>query len=143
MGLRNRERLLDARRDCWDCCWGVLGFGTDDLSAAAPSLVPTRWQRRVLRGPLAMAAPAPSAGNGRSVAALLDDTPVDLAAALTAFWSEQQHAAARSTGADALDLPQARIKRIMKSEDVKMLAAESSMLMAHAVELFVQDIVIR
>jgi len=42
------------------------------------------------------------------------------------------------------DLPLARIKRIMKSdEDVRMISAEAPVLFAKACELFVMDMTIR
>ncbi|KAK8792820.1 hypothetical protein WA158_004984 [Blastocystis sp. Blastoise] len=43
-----------------------------------------------------------------------------------------------------IDLPVARIKRIMKSDqDVRMIAAETPVLFARACEIFIMDITIR
>ena len=78
-------------------------------------------------------------------------TIAQLCAALVAFWESESAQAEEALHTDGAitddsqpDLPVARIKRIMKAdEDVKMLTAESSVLMAKAVELFVQDLSIR
>lgn len=73
-----------------------------------------------------------------------------LRAALTEFWSaslQQVRQLRNQTEQDFKnhnDLPLARIKRIMKSdEDVRMISAEAPVLLAKACELFILDLSIR
>ena len=70
--------------------------------------------------------------------------------ALTTFWKEQLevvNAMGEQTEQDFKthnDLPLARIKRIMKSdEDVRMISAEAPVLFAKACELFILELSIR
>ncbi|CAM9727170.1 unnamed protein product [Chrysoparadoxa australica] len=69
---------------------------------------------------------------------------------LRAFWDEQMqemHELAISTEQDFKnhnDLPLARIKRIMKSdEDVRMISAEAPVLFAKACEMFILELTLR
>ena len=89
---------------------------------------------------------------------------IDMLAALDALWAEETRTvrgidstyaigaaggeAGSGVGADIFkshnDLPLARIKRIMKSdEDVRMISAEAPVLFAKACELFILDLTIR
>jgi len=72
---------------------------------------------------------------------------------LTRFWTEQLHQM-RALGTDKRqteqdfknhnDLPLARIKRIMKSdEDVRMISAEAPVLFAKACEMFILEMTVR
>jgi len=88
------------------------------------------------------AAPAPSSNSPQFLA--------QLNGSLDAFWSEaleQIQNLGRQTEQDFKnhnDLPLARIKRIMKSdEDVRMISAEAPVLFAKACELFILDLSIR
>lgn len=83
-----------------------------------------------------------------------DDGGVPVAkmtAALDAFWERQRREAAETSGhldpnsfKTNNDLPLARIKRIMKSdEDVRMIRAETPVLFAKACELFILELTIR
>jgi nuclear transcription factor Y gamma len=80
--------------------------------------------------------------------------PPDLDKALRSFWEEEKgraaalHSAPSSEASEvfkyANDLPLARIKRIMKSdEDVRMISAEAPVLFAKACELFISDLSMR
>ncbi len=82
------------------------------------------------------------------------DAPLDLQKAQEAFWAEELDRASALAQASSLDasevfkyandLPLARIKRIMKSdEDVRMISAEAPVLFAKACELFISDLTIR
>ena len=69
---------------------------------------------------------------------------------LDKFWKEQLHSVQELKGQTEQDfkthndLPLARIKRIMKSdEDVRMISAEAPVLIAKACELFILDLSIR
>jgi nuclear transcription factor Y gamma len=83
-----------------------------------------------------------------------EDPSIDMAAALEAYWDEEALRAQALVDAspmeaaecfkNANDLPLARIKRIMKSdEDVRMISAEAPVLFAKACELFICDLTIR
>jgi len=87
-------------------------------------------------------APAPSSSSPQFLASLNS--------ALTSFWKEQLelvHVMGEQTEQDFKthnDLPLARIKRIMKSdEDVRMISAEAPVLFAKACELFILELSIR
>lgn len=87
-------------------------------------------------------APAPSSSSPQFLA--------QLNSSLTQFWKEQLavvHEYSNQTEQDFKthnDLPLARIKRIMKSdEDVRMISAEAPVLFAKACELFILDLSIR
>ena len=87
-------------------------------------------------------APAPSSSSPQFLAQLNNS--------LTQFWKEQLavvHEYSNQTEQDFKthnDLPLARIKRIMKSdEDVRMISAEAPVLFAKACELFILDLSIR
>lgn len=87
-------------------------------------------------------APAPSSSSPQFLA--------QLDASLNGFWKEQLkvvHEYTQQTEQDFKthnDLPLARIKRIMKSdEDVRMISAEAPVLFAKACELFILDLSIR
>lgn len=87
-------------------------------------------------------APAPSSSSPQFLATLNNN--------LTKFWKEQLHVVHQlreQTEQDFKnhnDLPLARIKRIMKSdEDVRMISAEAPVLFAKACELFILDLSIR
>jgi nuclear transcription factor Y gamma len=87
-------------------------------------------------------APAPSSSSPQFLA--------QLDASLSKFWKEQLqvvHEYTQQTEQDFKthnDLPLARIKRIMKSdEDVRMISAEAPVLFAKACELFILDLSIR
>lgn len=87
-------------------------------------------------------APAPSSSSPQFLATLNGS--------LTSFWKEQLHTVqqlGQQTEQDFKthnDLPLARIKRIMKSdEDVRMISAEAPVLFAKACELFILDLSIR
>jgi nuclear transcription factor Y gamma len=86
--------------------------------------------------------PAPSATSPQFLA--------KLHATLNQFWTEQFHQVQQlppSTEQDFKthnDLPLARIKRIMKSdEDVRMISAEAPVLFAKACELFILELTLR
>lgn len=86
--------------------------------------------------------PAPSATSPQFLA--------KLQATLNTFWAEQHQAVQQlppSTEQDFKthnDLPLARIKRIMKSdEDVRMISAEAPVLFAKACELFILELTLR
>jgi nuclear transcription factor Y gamma len=87
--------------------------------------------------------PAPSATSPQFLA--------KLHSTLTQFWTEQFHLVQQlppaSTEQDFKthnDLPLARIKRIMKSdEDVRMISAEAPVLFAKACELFILELTLR
>ncbi|KAI2498436.1 Histone-like transcription factor (CBF/NF-Y) and archaeal histone [Fragilaria crotonensis] len=87
--------------------------------------------------------PAPSATSPQFLA--------KLHATLSQFWTEQFHLVQQlppaSTEQDFKthnDLPLARIKRIMKSdEDVRMISAEAPVLFAKACELFILELTLR
>ena len=73
-----------------------------------------------------------------------------LASTLNGFWTEELHKVQKipqSTEQDFKnhnDLPLARIKRIMKSdEDVRMISAEAPVLFAKACELFILELTLR
>ena len=77
-------------------------------------------------------------------------TPETLDDALLAFWREQTLEADRFRATREADfkaqndLPLARIKRIMKSdEDVRMISAEAPVVLARACELFVLELTLR
>ena len=77
-------------------------------------------------------------------------TPETLDDALLAFWREQTLEADRFRAKREADfkaqndLPLARIKRIMKSdEDVRMISAEAPVVLARACELFVLELTLR
>jgi histone H3/H4 len=83
-----------------------------------------------------------------------EDPSLDMDKALASFWEEEEDrstALLATTSLDAADvfknandLPLARIKRIMKSdEDVRMISAEAPVLFAKACELFISDLTIR
>jgi len=83
-----------------------------------------------------------------------EDPTLDMDKALALFWEEEEDrsiALASSSSLEAADvfknandLPLARIKRIMKSdEDVRMISAEAPILFAKACELFISDLTIR
>jgi histone H3/H4 len=87
-------------------------------------------------------APAPSSSSPQFLASLNG--------ALTTFWKEQfelVQVMGEQTEQDFKthnDLPLARIKRIMKSdEDVRMISAEAPVLFAKACELFILELSIR
>ena len=88
-------------------------------------------------------APAPSSSSPQFLA--------QLNASLNSFWKDQLHMVHElppsQTEQDFKthnDLPLARIKRIMKSdEDVRMISAEAPVLFAKACELFILDLSIR
>jgi nuclear transcription factor Y, gamma len=87
-------------------------------------------------------APAPSSSSPEFLA--------QLSGSLDTFWKEQLqsvHELKEQTEQDFKthnDLPLARIKRIMKSdEDVRMISAEAPVLFAKACELFILDLSIR
>lgn len=87
-------------------------------------------------------APAPSSSSPQFLATLNSS--------LNTFWKEQLQVVqeyAQQTEQDFKthnDLPLARIKRIMKSdEDVRMISAEAPVLFAKACELFILDLSIR
>ena len=106
-----------------------------------------------------------NAGNGKSNGISIDDHLLPQAAApsssspqfltqlngsLDKFWKEQLHSVQALKGQTEQDfkthndLPLARIKRIMKSdEDVRMISAEAPVLFAKACELFILDLSIR
>ena len=77
-------------------------------------------------------------------------TPENFDDALLAFWREQTLEADRFRATREADfkaqndLPLARIKRIMKSdEDVRMISAEAPVVLARACELFVLELTLR
>ena len=83
-----------------------------------------------------------------------EDVSVDMERALRVYWEEEDARALALTHAPSLeaaevfknanDLPLARIKRIMKSdEDVRMISAEAPVLFAKACELFISDLTVR
>jgi nuclear transcription factor Y gamma len=87
-------------------------------------------------------APAPSSSSPQFLATLNTS--------LTQFWKDQLHSVQELTEQTEQDfkthndLPLARIKRIMKSdEDVRMISAEAPVLFAKACELFILDLSIR
>jgi nuclear transcription factor Y gamma len=99
-----------------------------DVSSTSTSIVPQ--------------APAPSSSSPQFLA--------QLNASLNKFWKDQLqvvHEYTQQTEQDFKthnDLPLARIKRIMKSdEDVRMISAEAPVLFAKACELFILDLSIR
>lgn len=105
-----------------------------DTSEAAPGAVDSN-------GPGSQS-PAPSSSSPQFLAQLSDS--------LDGFWRDQLlsvHELKEQTEADFKthnDLPLARIKRIMKSdEDVRMISAEAPVLFAKACELFILDLSIR
>ena len=74
----------------------------------------------------------------------------NLRAALQAFWAEQKKEmevlsiASEQEFKNHNDLPLARIKRIMKSdEDVRMISAEAPVLFAKACEMFILELSLR
>ena len=74
----------------------------------------------------------------------------NLRAALQAFWTEQKKEmevlsiASEQEFKNHNDLPLARIKRIMKSdEDVRMISAEAPVLFAKACEMFILELSLR
>ena len=84
-----------------------------------------------------------------------EDSPApDMEKALKVYWAEEEERSVALTNATSLeaaevfknanDLPLARIKRIMKSdEDVRMISAEAPVLFAKACELFISDLTMR
>jgi len=63
---------------------------------------------------------------------------------LQEFWGRQRQEVAKTTDFKVQQLPLARIKKIMKSdEDVKMISAEAPVLFAKACEMFIQELTIR
>ena len=87
-------------------------------------------------------APAPSSSSPQFLA--------QLNVSLNKFWKDQMHVVQEYTKQTEQDfkthndLPLARIKRIMKSdEDVRMISAEAPVLFAKACELFILDLSIR
>jgi len=95
-------------------------------------------------GPLVLAPPPVPSPTADSV------TMKTINAKLEAMWAEQRKEvkALKSENKAAFkhqsDLPLARIKRVMKSdEDVRMISAEAPILFAKACEMFVLDLTIR
>jgi nuclear transcription factor Y gamma len=91
---------------------------------------------------LVTSAPAPSSSSPQFLAQLNGN--------LDKFWKEQLQSVQELKGQTEQDfkthndLPLARIKRIMKSdEDVRMISAEAPVLFAKACELFILDLSIR
>merc|ERR1740129_63143 len=88
--------------------------------------------------------------SGEAIAADDDEQAQKIRALLRRFWREQT-ADLENLEADAEadfkahnDLPLARIKRIMKSdEDVRMISAEAPVVLARACELFVLELTLR
>lgn len=80
-----------------------------------------------------------------------DDNPkIRLDAALDAMWAHETekikhlHVTSDQDFKTVVDLPLARIKRIMKSdEDVRMISAEAPVLFAKACELFIMEMTMR
>jgi nuclear transcription factor Y gamma len=83
-----------------------------------------------------------------------DPSSLDMEKALKSYWQEEEERSMALVNASSLeaaevfknanDLPLARIKRIMKSdEDVRMISAEAPVLFAKACELFISDLTIR
>lgn len=105
----------------------------DDRHAGMQSLPP------IVVPPPPVPPPSPDGATMKGINAKLD-----------AMWAEQKKevVALRSDNKAAFkhqsDLPLARIKRVMKSdEDVRMISAEAPILFAKACEMFVLDLTIR
>ncbi|KAG0590973.1 hypothetical protein M758_1G134700 [Ceratodon purpureus] len=63
---------------------------------------------------------------------------------LSAFWAQQQQEMEQVNDFKTHQLPLARIKKIMKSdEDVKMIAAEAPVLFSKACEMFILELTLR
>jgi nuclear transcription factor Y gamma len=140
---------------------GVLAKGsaaTQSAAAAAAAAVPQ---------PMELSPSAPGASfmsdnlllgeNGEVGGVVMDPTSEEflnkLNEALTEFWTEQLDEM-KKLGTDKVeteqdfknhnDLPLARIKRIMKSdEDVRMISAEAPVLFAKACEMFILEMTVR
>lgn len=107
-------------------------------------------------GTIAPSGPAGVPDDGLGGVVMLPTSPEFLAkldGALTAFWAGQLQEM-RELGTDRVqteqdfknhnDLPLARIKRIMKSdEDVRMISAEAPVLFAKACEMFILEMTLR
>jgi len=114
---------------------------TSSLSAAARSSIPID-SNAITVGGLVTSTPATSSSSPQFLAQLNGN--------LDKFWKEQLQSVQdfkEQTEQDFKthnDLPLARIKRIMKSdEDVRMISAEAPVLFAKACELFILDLSIR
>jgi histone H3/H4 len=113
------------------------GLGMSGIGVAVPAAVS------------AMPPPAVSAAAAAAPAAADAFDPAGLPAQLDQFWEKQMkdivHLCATDKGfKNHNDLPLARIKRIMKSdEDVRMIRAEAPVLFAKACELFILELTLR
>lgn len=119
---------------------GLQGAATTVQVSALPPPPTTDLARSILGGD--PSEPAPSATSPQFLA--------KLSSTLNAFWTDQLHMVQQlppSTEQDFKthnDLPLARIKRIMKSdEDVRMISAEAPVLFAKACELFILELTLR
>jgi nuclear transcription factor Y gamma len=112
-------------------------------ATAAPAAIPMETtSAAAISTSIVPQAPAPSSSSPQFLAQLNNS--------LNKFWKEQLsvvHEYSDQTEQDFKthnDLPLARIKRIMKSdEDVRMISAEAPVLFAKACELFILDLSIR
>eukprot|EP00761_Pharyngomonas_kirbyi_P011916 gb/GECH01011942.1/.p1 GENE.gb/GECH01011942.1/~~gb/GECH01011942.1/.p1 ORF type:complete len:410 (+),score=125.15 gb/GECH01011942.1/:1-1230(+) len=73
-----------------------------------------------------------------------NETPPQLQQELREFWENQQTSVEHTTEFKNTELPLARIKKIMKSDqDVKMISAEAPTLFAKACEMFILELTLR
>lgn len=111
------------------------------LTAAGNTAVPFDSNALAVDG-LVPSAPVPSSSSSQFLKQLMNS--------LDTFWKQQLHSVqelkdqSEQDFKNHNDLPLARIKRIMKSdEDVRMISAEAPVLFAKACELFILDLSIR
>jgi len=111
-------------------------------SSAAPVATPMTDSSLMAYAPDATQAPPPSSNSPAFLA--------QLNSSLGSFWTDEMRAIealehqSEQDFKNHNDLPLARIKRIMKSdEDVRMISAEAPVLFAKACELFILDLSIR
>ena len=136
---------------------GSAGAGGGGAAAAAAHAAPTgkrAFETKLIPGPEEYSAAVTFLGSPEGTGEDGLGTAPDLDRALRAFWEEEKVRAAALQSAPsseasevfkyANDLPLARIKRIMKSdEDVRMISAEAPVLFAKACELFISDLSMR
>jgi histone H3/H4 len=128
------------------------------VPSAAAAAAPTPFPYPSLASPAAAAIDAESAGGSSGAGGGADDCDkvdsalhgVQMKAMLREFWRAQEaeiddlEVGAESDYKTHNDLPLARIKRIMKSdEDVRMISAEAPVLFAKACEMFILELTLR
>ena len=136
---------------------GVLAKGSASTQSATAAAVSQPMDLSATPSASFLADTLPLGENGEGGGVVMDPTSEEflskLNEALTEFWTEQLNEM-KKLGTDKVeteqdfknhnDLPLARIKRIMKSdEDVRMISAEAPVLFAKACEMFILEMTVR